>query len=521
MAAEQIILKAASDGTSFVVSSRNPDRMADRIISIAEPPERLPALFNHDPSQPVGVFSDFRKDGDRWTMQFSPLDEGTSEVADVARKLIQQRFPMGASIAGVPGRMEPNDFGGFDIHDIELMETSLTPVPANAEAQAIFRSIDTKGIFQMTDTVTDNTQATPEPPPAPEPPTTLHKVAPAIRTEQREYSISRAVAMQLGIHGVDFGYEREVAAEIAKQSPGRDFKGAPVPWNAIFKANAGASGGNLNPLTDSDAGDRLLSFTGSGLPREFLGARLGVSTAVTEEMTLKVPTVDGKPAAVIVAQDGTITTSDSSTDSDDVAPVTVGCRTAVKRSTRYAHMMDAVLMKQVGDAVREGIDSTLIGPTAGAPTPSGLFDLATNATTVAVADTEVAYRAFIREVLAYLKGSGEVRLLMPGSVADALAVVPKWTGADRAVYEGGAIADVPVILSHELDESTPASTPIAVGDFSELFVCLFGNAALDVVANPWLSGSWEAGGYELRAMLDFNIHLRDAAAVLKGTSDRS
>ena len=83
------------------------------------------------------------------------------------------------------------------------------------------------------------------------------------------------------------------------------------------------------------------------------------------------------------------------------------------------------------------------------------------------------------------------------------------------------IGDTVVVTSHALDVSTPASVPVLCGKFSEMYTVLFNQGGVDVVANPYIAGSWEHGGFELRALLDFNVHLRDAAAVIQATADAS
>jgi HK97 family phage prohead protease len=485
--------------------------------------EQYPVLLlNHDSTKPIGVTKLLPPDGNELRFEgFIAAD--SSDYAATALKQVQSGILHGCSQGFRPIKAIPTETG-IDYQEIELIEISLTPTPANPAAlrsksndNIVFKSFEITDMTEVTETETQTQTA--EFPPIEE--KSWQQAAPAIAKPAHEYSLKAALGVMLGLPGVDGGYEREIAAEIARRSPQKSWSGFPIPPGALVrKTNAGAPAGNLNPLTAADAGDRLLSFVGSGLARETLADRLGITVESTNDQTLKVPVIDGKLTGHVVAQDGDIPTSDSSSDSTDLSPKTAGARTAVNRSTLYAHRGDEILRMQIGQAVTEIVDKTIVGPTPGGAVPPGLFDLADTATVGTIADTEAAYRVFVREVLKY-KPQAPVQLLLPGSLVDVLAVTPRFTNAQQAVYSGGMIADTPVVISHELDESTPAAIPLACGDFSQMMMVVFSGGAIDLTANPYTATAWPNGGFELRGLLDFNVHLIDSAAILTAVSDQS
>src|SRR5689334_11620529 len=81
---------------------------------------------------PVGTVTALRREGDRWKMRWRWL-EGDS-FADRVRNAWNQGVLRAASIEFVPTAWEPNDEGGRDFIDWELIGVALCAVPANPEA---------------------------------------------------------------------------------------------------------------------------------------------------------------------------------------------------------------------------------------------------------------------------------------------------------------------------------------------------------------------------------------------------
>lgn len=111
-------------------------------------------LYGHDPSNlPVGSAHDAKvKDGHLYL--YSKLArKGTSEWHDAIRSLVEEKILKGVSVGFKATEYEPNDVGGLTFLKQELLEISLTPVPANANARVLVKeySQDIKNKLFITD----------------------------------------------------------------------------------------------------------------------------------------------------------------------------------------------------------------------------------------------------------------------------------------------------------------------------------------------------------------------------------
>jgi HK97 family phage prohead protease/HK97 family phage major capsid protein len=136
-------------GLEFILSDESIDRMGDTIASDGwdiESFNKNPiALFNHNPSFPIGKWSDLRVEnkGLRGKLQLAP--KGTSDRIDEIRKLIDAGILKAVSVGFRDLESEPidkkNPFSGYRFIRQELIETSLVSVPANPNALAIAKSL--------------------------------------------------------------------------------------------------------------------------------------------------------------------------------------------------------------------------------------------------------------------------------------------------------------------------------------------------------------------------------------------
>lgn len=134
----------------FVASTANADRMHDVINQMGWELERFKKnpviLWAHDSdSLPVGKAVNVYVDGTlKIEVQFAS-DE--YEFARTVEKLVKNGYLNAVSVGFIPLEdPEPNDHGGYDFKRNELLEVSIVPVPANAEAlvQMGLKDIDVK-----------------------------------------------------------------------------------------------------------------------------------------------------------------------------------------------------------------------------------------------------------------------------------------------------------------------------------------------------------------------------------------
>jgi hypothetical protein len=81
-------------------------------------------------------------------IEFPP--EGVYPAADTARTLVEQGFLRGASVGFNALRARPNDHGGKDYLEAELLEVSLVGIPSNPSAllAAKARGVTQPGVFK-------------------------------------------------------------------------------------------------------------------------------------------------------------------------------------------------------------------------------------------------------------------------------------------------------------------------------------------------------------------------------------
>jgi HK97 family phage prohead protease len=139
-----------ADPFEYVMSDESVDRMGEVIQAdgwdLATFKTNPIGLFNHHADAIIGRWEQVRVIGKQLRARFVFADEGTSEIADTARKLWNQKILRGASVGFRPLKREPltrdadEHFGPFRYLKQQLLECSLVAVPANANALPVLRS---------------------------------------------------------------------------------------------------------------------------------------------------------------------------------------------------------------------------------------------------------------------------------------------------------------------------------------------------------------------------------------------
>jgi HK97 family phage prohead protease len=144
-----VIQKASAgrvaDSYDFVLSTQDVDRHGDIVVqdglSIKQFEQNPIALFQHDHSAPVGVWSNLRRKGKALLGTFTPVAPGTSKVADLAVALLEQGVLRAVSVSFIGTKKEYMEPRGVRYLASELLEVSLVTVPANPNALRIAKSL--------------------------------------------------------------------------------------------------------------------------------------------------------------------------------------------------------------------------------------------------------------------------------------------------------------------------------------------------------------------------------------------
>jgi HK97 family phage prohead protease len=126
---------------TFVLSDSTIDRMGDTLAvdgwDLAAYRRNPVVLFAHDATAPpVGRMWNIRDDGARLLGDVEFASAETYEFADTIFKLVRDGYLKAGSVGFLPIDYSFSDDrrGGIDFHEQELLEFSIVPIPANANA---------------------------------------------------------------------------------------------------------------------------------------------------------------------------------------------------------------------------------------------------------------------------------------------------------------------------------------------------------------------------------------------------
>lgn len=142
--------QSADDPFEFVLSDETPDRHGDIVRAsgwnLTNFRKNPIALYGHrhDAANVIGVWQNVRVEGKKLVGRLKLAKEGTSEVVDIVRSLLEQRIlkavSVGFRILDYTPRDKNEPWGGWDITGADLSETSIVPVPANPNALGLAKA---------------------------------------------------------------------------------------------------------------------------------------------------------------------------------------------------------------------------------------------------------------------------------------------------------------------------------------------------------------------------------------------
>ena len=152
-------IEKSADGKSdgqWVISSVNRDRTGDTIAAAAletQVGKTLPALFGHDSTKIVGkwVIDRFVKGTGKL---YASLHLSATGLGDMLKTLLGDQVPISASIGFHGKGAYEREQGGFHFTELDIFETSLVAVPANADAvrvKCLAAGVDPEPLFTSPD----------------------------------------------------------------------------------------------------------------------------------------------------------------------------------------------------------------------------------------------------------------------------------------------------------------------------------------------------------------------------------
>lgn len=331
------------------------------------------------------------------------------------------------------------------------------------------------------------------------------------------FSIVRAMAMQAGIQGHDFGFEREVQPDLVKLA-GRNFEGVGVPTNIFLEkrvlttaAPAGGPGSNL--IATELHGELYFDRLRAAMKVHLLGATV-LNNLVGN---IDIPGMKASATAGWVAENSALTASDPQFRKVSMTPKHVGAITEMSRNMLQQASPDVEQLVRADFALilADAIDNAAIAGTGADAQPTGILNtsgigslaMGTNGAALTV---DTAADLIGKLVLANAPATSRGFLTTP---AVQVAAMKLKDGQSRpygvpAVFQNERVefsSNVPANLTKGTGTNLSA---IIYGNWSDLLIGYW--SAFDLLVNPYESTAYSKGNVSVRAMLTADVAVRYA-----------
>ena len=335
-----------------------------------------------------------------------------------------------------------------------------------------------------------------------------------------EYSLTRAIAAQCNIPGVDAGRERETSAELARRS-GRNFEGIPIPLRALSHNGpmrdamgrrnveqrvissttpAGGPGGALIPLVLDPT--QYIDVLRPAMVVRGLGARVLSDLRAN----LDLPRLSGATTYGWFAENTAIPTSDETFDRVSLRPRHAGAILTVSRNMLQQSTPDieAIVRDDLAQVLARAVDSAaLVGPTGSAIEPQGIIYTpgVTNVTSAAPTyDLMVDITTAPAELNALMGSLGWAASM---NVRGALLKVKD---AYNRPYGLDVMGQGYPFGFTNLAADTTNAAPLVFGNWNDLVIGFW--SEIDLLVNPYSDSAFSMGNVQLRGAMTLDIALR-------------
>lgn len=351
--------------------------------------------------------------------------------------------------------------------------------------------------------------------------------------EQRNYSVVRAINAAISGNWSEAGLEREVSAEIERQT-GRATSGFFMPHNlemqrAPYAVGAAGTGGNLV------ATNLLASSFIDVLRNNALIMAMGPTVLSGLVGNVAIPRATAATATYWVTEASAITEAEATFDQVTLSPKQIGARSQYSRLALQQTTPDIeqIVRNDLAKVMALGIDKAAISGTGSSGQPTGILNqsgigsVAMGTNGAAFTDSASGSTSGLDQLIA-LEGkldvanalNGNLYYLTNAKVVQALKKLKTaygeylWTAMDGVTTNGtpGGVNGYSVMRSNQVPSNLTKGSgsnlsALIFGDFSQLVIGMWG--ALEVLPNPYGSG-YTAGSVDIRAMQTVDIAVRHA-----------
>ncbi len=369
-------------------------------------------------------------------------------------------------------------------------------------AQTELRSIDTKLDRQRTiDTLERAESGTPI--------TGDAKLTSELRSR---FSLVRAIAMQSGLGGHDFGFEREVQGELAKRA-GKAPEGVLAPMELFLEKRvltttlpAGGPGGNL--VATELHGEMYFDRLRAAMKVQALGATV-LSGLVGN---VDIPGLKTSATAGWVAENAALTASDQEYRKVSMTPKHAGAITELSRNMLQQTTPDIEMLVRNDFALllADAVDKAAISGTGAGAQPRGILN------TAGIGDVPMGTNGLAMTVDTPADVMGKV------AVADAPATSRGFLTNNKVMVAAMKLKDsqgrpfgLPQVFQNERAEySSNVPSNLTKGSGTNLSALIYGNwadlligywSAFDLLVNPFEATAYPKGNVSVRAMLTCDV----------------
>lgn len=333
-----------------------------------------------------------------------------------------------------------------------------------------------------------------------------HKLDNEIRSK---FSLSRAIAGAAGL-GVDWGFEREMQAELAKRA-GRKPEGVFIPTELFEKRVLTTTAAAELVPTDHRPDQYINALVASSVVR-------GMGATVLSGLTgnVSIPRETDSPAIGWVAENAALSSDDANFDNVTLSPKHAGALSEWSRNMllQASPDVEALLRQMLARNLALAIDLAAIQG-GGTNEPDGVLEtsgIQTQAYGTSLFHTaaEMIAKADIANVgmarRGFLSTNTVRKIAMKAQDAQKLPV-----GLATVFHNEAATFSnqVPTTLGTGNDHG------LIYGDWSELLMGIW--SEIDLLVNPYESTAYSKGNVSIRAMATVDCAVRHAAAFVSAT----
>ena len=335
-----------------------------------------------------------------------------------------------------------------------------------------------------------------------------------------EFSITRAIAAQCNLPGIDAGRERETSAELARRS-GRNFQGIPIPLRALSH-----NGEMRSAMGRRNVEQRVISSTtppagpGGALiplvldPTQYIDVlrpamvvrAMGARVLSDLRANLDLPRLTGATSYGWFAENTAIPTSDETFDRVSLRPHHAGAILTVSRNMLQQSTPDieAIVRDDLAQVLARAVDSAaLVGPTNMPVQPQGIIN------TPGVALVGAAAPSY--EVMVDLSTAPALLNALMGSLGwvanfQTRGALLKIMDAYNRPYGLDVLGMGYPFGFTNLCSVAGTLDPIVFGNWNDLVIGFW--SEIDLLVNPYSDSAFSAGNVQLRGACTLDIGLR-------------